>query len=55
MSDLIEENLENYRTAPLHACFPNTNQTHSCFQNYLGKHMSHTARLKNISWLVSWF
>ncbi|GLD59475.1 C-type lectin domain family 6 member A-like protein [Lates japonicus] len=35
MSDLIEENLENDRTAPLDACYPNTNQTHSCFQNYL--------------------
>lgn len=37
MSDLVEEKIKNYRTAPFDARFPNTNQTRNCFQNYLGK------------------
>ncbi|KAK2830816.1 hypothetical protein Q5P01_018747 [Channa striata] len=35
MSDLMEEKIKNYRTAPFDARFPNTNQTRNCFQNYL--------------------
>uniref|UniRef100_G3P8F3 Uncharacterized protein n=1 Tax=Gasterosteus aculeatus aculeatus TaxID=481459 RepID=G3P8F3_GASAC len=26
--------MENFRTAPFNARFPNTNQTRNCFQNY---------------------
>ncbi|XP_037532178.1 cytochrome c oxidase subunit 6B1 [Nematolebias whitei] len=38
MADLLEENLQNYKTAPFDARFPNTNQTRNCYQNYLDYH-----------------
>uniref|UniRef100_A0A8C8IEA7 Cytochrome c oxidase subunit 6B1 n=1 Tax=Oncorhynchus tshawytscha TaxID=74940 RepID=A0A8C8IEA7_ONCTS len=43
MSDVIEEKIKNYRTAPFDARFPNTNQTRNCFQNYLDFHRCNKA------------
>lgn len=37
MADDIKAKLENYRTAPFDARFPNQNQTKNCWCNYLGK------------------
>lgn len=34
----IKEVLENYKTAPFDARFPNTNQTKNCWQNYVDFH-----------------
>ncbi|XP_054763947.2 cytochrome c oxidase subunit 6B1-like [Lytechinus pictus] len=34
----FKEILENYRTAPFDARFPNTNQTKNCWQNYVDFH-----------------
>uniref|UniRef100_A0A668ANF9 Cytochrome c oxidase subunit 6B1 n=1 Tax=Myripristis murdjan TaxID=586833 RepID=A0A668ANF9_9TELE len=36
MSDVMEEKIKNYRTAPFDARFPNTNQTRNCFQKLSG-------------------
>ncbi|PIO11024.1 hypothetical protein AB205_0013940, partial [Aquarana catesbeiana] len=35
MADNIRTKIENYKTAPFDARFPNQNQTKHCFQNYL--------------------
>ncbi|KAK2920704.1 hypothetical protein Q8A73_000189 [Channa argus] len=43
MSDLMEEKIKGYRTAPFDARFPNTNQTRNCFQNYLDFHRCNKA------------
>ncbi|XP_018591978.1 cytochrome c oxidase subunit 6B2 isoform X1 [Scleropages formosus] len=43
MSDVIEEKIQNYRTAPFDARFPNTNQTRNCYQNYLDFHRCNKA------------
>lgn len=37
MADDIQTKLQNYRTAPFDARFPNSNQTRNCWSNYLGK------------------
>ena len=37
MAEDIKTKLENYRTAPFDARFPNQNQTRNCWSNYLGK------------------
>lgn len=37
MAETVDEKIQNYRTAPFDARFPNTNQTRNCFQNYLGE------------------
>lgn len=37
MAEDIKAKLENYRTAPFDARFPNQNQTRNCWSNYLGK------------------
>ncbi|XP_071479073.1 cytochrome c oxidase subunit 6B1-like [Diadema setosum] len=34
----IKEILDNYKTAPFDARFPNTNQTKNCWQNYVDFH-----------------
>ncbi|XP_013866794.1 cytochrome c oxidase subunit 6B1 isoform X1 [Austrofundulus limnaeus] len=34
----MSEKIQNYRTAPFDARFPNTNQTRNCYQNYLDFH-----------------
>ncbi|KAM7381855.1 hypothetical protein PAMA_012624 [Pampus argenteus] len=38
MADDIKTKLENYRTAPFDARFPNQNQTRNCWSNYLDYH-----------------
>ncbi|KAM4651466.1 cytochrome c oxidase subunit 6B1-like isoform 1-T2 [Discoglossus pictus] len=38
MSDEILTKIENFRTAPFDARFPNQNQTKHCYQNYLDFH-----------------
>ncbi|XP_010786746.1 cytochrome c oxidase subunit 6B1-like [Notothenia coriiceps] len=38
MADTVETKIQNYRTAPFDARFPNTNQTRNCYQNYLDFH-----------------
>ncbi|XP_040183124.1 cytochrome c oxidase subunit 6B1 [Rana temporaria] len=38
MADNIRTKIENYKTAPFDARFPNQNQTKHCFQNYLDFH-----------------
>ncbi|CAI9533600.1 unnamed protein product [Staurois parvus] len=38
MADDIRTKIENYKTAPFDARFPNQNQTKHCFQNYLDFH-----------------
>ncbi|XP_070702701.1 cytochrome c oxidase subunit 6B1-like [Pempheris klunzingeri] len=43
MSDVMEEKIKNYKTAPFDARFPNTNQTRNCFQNYLDFHRCNKA------------
>uniref|UniRef100_A0A3Q3B891 Cytochrome c oxidase subunit 6B1 n=1 Tax=Kryptolebias marmoratus TaxID=37003 RepID=A0A3Q3B891_KRYMA len=43
MSDRINEKIQNYRTAPFDARFPNTNQTRNCYQNYLDFHRCNKA------------
>ncbi|XP_072534775.1 cytochrome c oxidase subunit 6B1 [Salminus brasiliensis] len=35
MAEDIQQKLQNYRTAPFDARFPNQNQTRNCWQNYL--------------------
>lgn len=37
MAEDIKAKLENYRTAPFDARFPNQNQTRNCWSNYVGK------------------
>lgn len=37
MAEDIKGKLDNYRTAPFDARFPNQNQTRNCWSNYLGK------------------
>lgn len=37
MAEDIKAKLENYRTAPFDARFPNQNQTRNCWANYLGE------------------
>lgn len=37
MAEDIKTKLENYRTAPFDARFPNQNQTRNCWSNYIGK------------------
>lgn len=37
MAEDIKAKLENYKTAPFDARFPNQNQTRNCWSNYLGK------------------
>lgn len=37
MAEDIKSKLDNYRTAPFDARFPNQNQTRNCWSNYLGK------------------
>lgn len=37
MAEDIENKLQNYRTAPFDARFPNQNQTRNCWSNYVGK------------------
>ncbi|KAJ3597842.1 hypothetical protein NHX12_001358 [Muraenolepis orangiensis] len=39
----MEEKIQNYRTAPFDARFPNTNQTRNCYQNYLDFHRCNKA------------
>ncbi|KAJ3607720.1 hypothetical protein NHX12_024771 [Muraenolepis orangiensis] len=36
MAEDIKTKLDNYRTAPFDARFPNQNQTKNCWSNYLG-------------------
>ncbi|XP_023671231.2 cytochrome c oxidase subunit 6B2 isoform X1 [Paramormyrops kingsleyae] len=43
MSDMMEAKMQNYRTAPFDARFPNTNQTRNCYQNYLDYHRCNKA------------
>ncbi|XP_053739218.1 cytochrome c oxidase subunit 6B1 isoform X1 [Synchiropus splendidus] len=38
MADDIKAKLDNYRTAPFDARFPNQNQTRNCWSNYLDYH-----------------
>ncbi|XP_053307598.1 cytochrome c oxidase subunit 6B1-like [Spea bombifrons] len=38
MADDIRAKIENYKTAPFDARFPNQNQTKHCYQNYLDYH-----------------
>ncbi|KAL7372049.1 hypothetical protein ABVT39_009255 [Epinephelus coioides] len=38
MADDIQTKLQNYRTAPFDARFPNSNQTRNCWSNYLDYH-----------------
>ncbi|XP_019939006.1 cytochrome c oxidase subunit 6B1 [Paralichthys olivaceus] len=38
MAEDIKTKLENYRTAPFDARFPNQNQTRNCWSNYLDYH-----------------
>ncbi|XP_055780360.1 cytochrome c oxidase subunit 6B1 [Salvelinus fontinalis] len=38
MAEDIATKLQNYRTAPFDARFPNQNQTRNCFYNYLDYH-----------------
>ncbi|XP_042364420.1 cytochrome c oxidase subunit 6B1 isoform X1 [Plectropomus leopardus] len=38
MADDIQTKLQNYRTAPFDARFPNQNQTRNCWSNYLDYH-----------------
>ncbi|XP_038676968.1 cytochrome c oxidase subunit 6B1 isoform X1 [Scyliorhinus canicula] len=38
MAEDIQTKLQNYKTAPFDARFPNQNQTRNCFQNYLDFH-----------------
>ncbi|XP_051927972.1 cytochrome c oxidase subunit 6B1 [Hippocampus zosterae] len=38
MAEDIKAKLENYRTAPFDARFPNQNQTKNCWSNYLDYH-----------------
>ncbi|TMS22635.1 Cytochrome c oxidase subunit 6B1 [Larimichthys crocea] len=38
MAEDIKAKLENYRTAPFDARFPNQNQTRNCWSNYLDYH-----------------
>ncbi|XP_060725464.1 cytochrome c oxidase subunit 6B1 [Tachysurus vachellii] len=38
MAEDIQQKLEQYRTAPFDARFPNQNQTRNCWQNYLDFH-----------------
>ncbi|XP_043945358.1 cytochrome c oxidase subunit 6B1 [Protopterus annectens] len=38
MAESIQEKLNNYKTAPFDARFPNQNQTRNCWQNYLDFH-----------------
>lgn len=35
MAEDINTKIKNYKTAPFDSCFPNQNQTRSCWQNYL--------------------
>lgn len=44
MAEDIKDKLENYRTAPFDARFPNQNQTRNCWSNYLGKTASQGQR-----------
>lgn len=44
MAEDIKGKLENYRTAPFDARFPNQNQTRNCWSNYLGKAVSQGQR-----------
>lgn len=37
MAEDIKAKLDQYRTAPFDARFPNQNQTRNCWSNYLGK------------------
>nr|XP_043890169.1 cytochrome c oxidase subunit 6B1 [Solea senegalensis] len=43
MSETIQEKLNNYKTAPFDARFPNTNQTRNCYQNYVDYHRCNKA------------
>ncbi|KAG7226360.1 hypothetical protein INR49_013771 [Caranx melampygus] len=38
MAEDIKAKLDNYRTAPFDARFPNQNQTRNCWSNYLDYH-----------------
>ncbi|KAG8433723.1 hypothetical protein GDO86_012178 [Hymenochirus boettgeri] len=38
MSEDIRTKIENFKTAPFDARFPNQNQTKNCYQNYLDYH-----------------
>ncbi|XP_026207026.1 cytochrome c oxidase subunit 6B1 [Anabas testudineus] len=38
MAEDIKTKLENYRTAPFDARFPNQNQTRNCWSNYVDYH-----------------
>lgn len=53
MAEDIQNKLENYRTAPFDARFPNQNQTRNCWSNYLGKTAGQGQRsqIKNIKML----
>lgn len=44
MAEDIKDKLENYRTAPFDARFPNQNQTRNCWSNYLGEYSSQGQR-----------
>ncbi|KAF7709027.1 hypothetical protein HF521_018084 [Silurus meridionalis] len=37
MAEDIQQKLQQYRTAPFDARFPNQNQTRNCWQNYLDR------------------
>ncbi|MCI4374949.1 hypothetical protein PDJAM_G00012280 [Pangasius djambal] len=43
MAEDIQQKLQQYRTAPFDARFPNQNQTRNCWQNYLDYHRCHKA------------
>lgn len=49
MPDKIQEKIQNYRTAPFDARFPNTNQTRNCYQNYLGEQDNQLSTLQKNS------
>lgn len=60
MAEDIKAKLENYRTAPFDARFPNQNQTRNCWSNYLGKtasqghrtfHTFRTRRSETKTWI----
>ncbi|KAI5618993.1 cytochrome c oxidase subunit VIb-like [Silurus asotus] len=43
MAEDIQQKLQQYRTAPFDARFPNQNQTRNCWQNYLDYYRCHNA------------
>ncbi|KAG8543654.1 hypothetical protein GDO81_024091 [Engystomops pustulosus] len=52
----IREKIENYKTAPFDARFPNQNQTKHCVQNYLDFHRCEKAdRQKYGYYPMQWY